>query len=137
MKKSVKPLQGLFLLLLCATFLVSFSGSKEEAQLFSNKVSPVNPAASPFSQRKVATDPTVCPECSAAFDTSTDAVTKTFTTEVERVSAEFKAGKIKKEEMLKAFEVAKAVNEKAISACAATFEKCCLLEARKAKKAKS
>jgi hypothetical protein len=134
MKKSINVLQGLFLLLLCAIFLVSFSNDNKPAQ-FSGKVMPVNPAGSKFATRNVSEDISGCPKCTAVFDECTTANGKIFTDEVERVSDDFKAGKIKKEEMLKAFEVAKAANSKAITLCATTYNDCCLSEMSKAKAA--
>lgn len=135
MKKSIKALQGVFLLLLCGIFLVSFSNDNKLAPLFNVKVMPANPAGSQFAMSKTAVDTSGCPKCTAVFDECITANGKVFTDEVERVSDDFKAGKIKKEEMLKAFEVAKAANSKAITLCATGYNNCCLSEMSKAKAA--
>lgn len=122
-------MQGLFLLLLCATFLVSFSNKDEESQILNEKAVVLSEQAS------VNVHAEGCPECEAAFKECSAVPEKKITDEVERISDEFKAGKIKREEKDKAFEVAKAELLKASSACSTTFEKCCLEEMRKAKAA--
>lgn len=129
MKKSIKAIQGLSLLLLCATFLVSFTNNDEESQVFNEKSVALSQQAS------VGVHNEGCPECEAAFKECGAVPEKKFTDEVERISDEFKAGKIKREEKDKAFEVAKAAFVKSSSACGSTFEKCCLEEMQKAKDA--
>nr|WP_322623997.1 hypothetical protein [uncultured Flavobacterium sp.] len=129
MKKSIKDIQGGFLLLLCATLLVSFTNKDEESQILNEKVAVLSEQAS------VGVHAEGCPECEVAFKECSAVPEKKFTDEVERISDEFKAGKIKREEKDKAFEVAKATFIKVSSECGTTFTKCCLEEVRKAKAA--
>ncbi len=135
MKKHAKTIQGLSLLILGVSFLVAYSNNQDEARPFADKVAPQNPVMSQWLLRTKVIDSAGCPECVAAFNACTAVPEKKFTGEVGAASDDFKAGKIKREEMTQTFETAKATYMKASSACGATFEKCCLDEMRKAKAA--